>query len=166
MAIDFNKLGCSKNTNIDVFGICDDPPPDRNPAYLDFAESENWIAWVDNQQCKDVLFTAIDNCIEIDRANGERESRCDGMLQYDVTLLFLELKDRDSSGWLGKARDQLKKTIEIFKNENGLNGFNKYYACVANKQRPRSVAAYSSLAEQFEDETGFIFKVDQIIKIH
>lgn len=169
MAVDFSNPDCIENTNALVFGICDDPPTKEKPgepAYLDFEDSEKWIAWVDNDLGKQVTFTAVDHCIDIKRANGEVESSCDGMLNYDSTLIFVELKDSNRSGWLGKAIDQLQVTIGIYKAELGLNGYNRYYAYVANKQRPYFNAANPALAEKFEDDTDFILMVDQVVKIH
>jgi hypothetical protein len=163
MAVNFNKAVCIENTSANIFGICDAPPPATNPAYLDFADSDSWIAWVENDLGKTVTFTAIDHCIDILPANAER---CDGMLSYDSTLVFVELKDRDSGRWLGKAKDQLLSTINIFKHEVGLNGMNRYYAFVSNKQRPYFYAANASLAEEFEVNTGFVLQVEQVIKIH
>jgi LPS sulfotransferase NodH len=43
MAIDFNKPACISPTQATEFGICDDPPPDENPAYLDFTNCEKWL---------------------------------------------------------------------------------------------------------------------------
>lgn len=165
MAVNFVDPNCIASTNEKVFGICDDPPPSIDPAYLDFVDDTKWVAWVDNDKGKDVIFTAIDHCIEIKRPNGETESSCDGMLQYDTTLIFVELKDRDSGRWLGKARDQLQTTIDTYKSDEGLNGYTRYYGYVANKQRPYFNAANPAIAEQFEDDTGFVLVVDQVIKI-
>ena len=165
MAVDFFKPACIGTTSETVFGICDDPPPDENPAYLDFTDSENWIAWVENDAGRQITFTAIDHCIEIIRTDGRKESSCDGLLNYESTLIFVELKDRDSGRWLGKARDQLKITIDTYKEKPGLNGYNRFYAYVANKQRPYFNAANPSLAEQFEDDTDFILIVNPVIKI-
>ena len=61
MVVDFNKKGCVETTCKAIFGICDDPPPANDPAYLDFLDSEKWIAWVDNEHQKDIIFTAIDH---------------------------------------------------------------------------------------------------------
>jgi hypothetical protein len=36
---------------------------------------------------------------------------------------------------------------------------------VANKQRPYFHAANPSIAEEFEDETGFVLLVEQVIKV-
>ena len=125
MAVDFKKSACREKTNANLFGICDDPPPTKNPAYLDYSDSDNWIAWVDNQLTKSITFTAIDHCIEIDSSRGER---CDGLLEFDTTIIFVELKDRDGGRWLGKARDQLKNTIDIYNIEVGLGGYTRLYA--------------------------------------
>lgn len=165
MAVNFADLNCITKTNEKVFGICDDPPPSEDPAYLDFVDAPKWIAWVDNNNGKNLTFTAIDHCIEIKRPNGETESSCDGMLQHDTTLIFVELKDRDSGRWLGIARDQLQITIDTYKTNAGLNGYTRFYGYVANKQRPYFNAANPALAEQFEDDTGFVLVVDHFIKI-
>jgi len=166
MAINFADPACISNTKEKIFGICDDPPPSNAPAYLDLTDDTKWIAWVDNDNEKNVVFTAIDHCIEIKRPDGSTESSCDGMLQYDATIVFTELKDRKSSGWLGKARDQLQITIDTYKVNIGLQGFNRYYGYVANKQRPSFKAGNLALAAKFENDTGFILVIDPVIKIH
>jgi len=165
MAVDFKKPLCVTVSNEKVLGICDDAPPSINPAYLSFANAEEWIAWVDNEQKKEITFTAIDHCVEILRPNGEQESSCDGMLNYDRTVKFIELKDRDSGRWLGKAIDQLEITINTYKASLGLAAFDRYFAYVANKQRPYFKAASTALSQEFEDETGFVLRVEHVIKI-
>jgi hypothetical protein len=165
MAVNFNKPTCVTVTSEAIFGICDDAPPSVDPAYLSFVNAEDWIAWVDNEKIKDITFTAIDHCVEIVRANGEQESRCDGMLTFDRTISFVELKDRDGGRWLGDATDQLKITIKIYKADVGLTAFDRYFAYVVNKQRPNFKAASTSFSQKFEDETDFVLMVEQMIKI-
>lgn len=165
MAVDFRKPVCVTNTKEKVFGICDDEPPPAKQAYLSFENSDEWIAWVDNEHEKDIIFTAIDHCVDIRRPNGDLESSCDGMLTHDRTITFVELKDRDSGRWLGKAIDQLEMTIKVYKSEIGLTAFDRYFAYVANKQRPYFKAASTSLSQKFEDETNFVLMVEQMIKI-
>lgn len=165
MAVNFVDPKCITDTNERIFGICDDPPPSKAPAYLDFADGEKWIVWVENDEQKNVAFTAIDHCVEIRRLDGSLESSCDGMLQYDNAIVFVELKDRDGGRWLGKARDQLQITIDTYKAHVGLGDFSRYYAFIANKQRPYFNAANPALKEKFEDETGFLLIVDHVIKI-
>ena len=87
------------------------------------------------------------------------------MLHYDTTLIFVELKDRDSGRWLGKARDQLETTIDIYKANGDVNTYFRRYGYVANRQRPYFNAASPALAEQFEDDTGFVLVIDDFIKI-
>jgi hypothetical protein len=165
MAVDFFDPKCVSRTNKKIFGICDDPPPSEEPAYLDHTDDTKWIAWVDNEQEKDVTFTAIDGCIDIRRHGGDKESSCDGMLVYDTTLAFVELKDRDSGRWLGKAKDQLQVTIEVFKATVGLGHYTHGYGYVVNRQRPSFHAASPVLAEKFKDDTGFVLVVADVIRI-
>lgn len=73
MAVDFAKPACISSTNAKIFGICDDPPPSVDPAYLSYTNAEEWIVWVDNDQEKDITFTAIDHCIEILRPTRNKK---------------------------------------------------------------------------------------------
>lgn len=168
MAIDFTKAACITHTNESIFGICDitsTEPNNKNPAYLDFADSDDWIGWVDNPDQKEVEFTAIDGCIEVTREDGSEETRCDCMLTYEDTIKFIELKDCDGGRWLGKASNQLRKTIEIYEDELGLDRFPKRYAYIINRQRPNFKSGFASKAQEFDDELGFILRVGQFIKI-
>ncbi len=162
MAIDFSKQSCITQTNEQVFGIYDDPHPAKNPAYLVFEYIDSWIGIVENDLAKEITFTAIDHCIEIIDIEGER---CDGMLSYASTVVFIELKDRDGGRWLGKAKDQLENTIRLYKRDAGLGNYNRFYAQIVNKQRPSFVTMSKTLAQKFEDNTGFILRVDQYITI-
>lgn len=157
MAINFFEPQCTTNTSEKVFGIYDIPP-----ATLEFDNSEVWIAWVDNEYQKEITFTAVDGCLNIPRNEGER---CEAMIRYDDTLIFIELKDRDGGRWAGKARDQLANTIKLYKRDAGLNGYNRLYSYIANKQRPNFKSGGKSFSQQFEDETGFILRVSDVIKI-
>jgi len=44
MPIDFFKPSCKTNSNSIKFGLCDDPPPDANPAFIDEMDQSKWIA--------------------------------------------------------------------------------------------------------------------------
>ena len=111
MAIDFFQAQCQSITSEKVFGIYDNPP-----ATLLFKNSDEWHLWVDNPNAKAVSHTAIDDCLGIPRSEGER---CESMITYDDVITFIELKDRDGGRWAGKARDQLKNTIFLFKRVAG-----------------------------------------------
>ena len=119
MPINFSANNCTTQSSQKRFGLCDDPPPAENVAYIDEQNGSNWIAVVDNERRIEVSFVGIDHCPEIvlTRADGTDDSRCDGMLCYEETVVFVELKDRDiypSRTWLNKAHKQLLSTIRAF----------------------------------------------------
>jgi len=165
MAIDFFIYGCKSTTVKDRFGLCDDPPPSKNPAYIEENTPEDWVAVVENKNVISVDLHAIDNCIEILRPNGELESRCDCMLHYNNSLVFAELKDRASRGWLTKGSSQLTITIRKFKENYNIEDFDKVEAYVCNKQRPLAITGSNTIVQKFKDDTGLILKPDRNIKI-
>lgn len=157
MAIDFFQINCQSQTNETVFGIIDKPP-----AALSFKDSEDWYVWVDNPHAKEIIHVAIDQCLYINSSEGER---CESLITYDDVIIFIELKDRDGGRWAGKARDQLKNTIVLFKRDDDISKYTRHYAHIANKQRPYFKAGGKNFRQQFEDETGFILRVNHILKI-
>ena len=48
-------------SNKELFGLCDDTPPARNPAYIDEADKSKWIGIVDNPDSKPIGFYVIDH---------------------------------------------------------------------------------------------------------
>jgi len=157
MAIDFFQAQCQSKTSETVFGIYDVPP-----AILSFENSDDWQAWVDNPEGKEITHTAIDDCLGIPRSEGER---CESMITYGEVLTFIELKDRDGGRWAGKARDQLINTIALFKRDANIAVYKRLYGHIANKQRPNFKAGGKNFSQQFEDETGFVLRVSNVIKI-
>jgi hypothetical protein len=157
MAINFFDPGCVTVTSEKIFGIYDVPP-----ATLVFVNSDGWNVWVDNEAGIEITFTAIDQCLSISRLDGER---CEAMITYSDVLTFIELKDRDGGRWAGKSRDQLKNTIRLFIRDVGITGYKRLYGHIANKQRPNFKAGGGSFFQKFEDETGFILRVSDVIKI-
>jgi hypothetical protein len=164
---------CGSVTNNNTFGLCDDPPPSTNPAYIQHHNQNDWIATVQNIAGHDVTFKAVDNCVELLRPNGDLESRCDGFLKYNNdTLVFVELKDRDSSGWLSKGREQLTITIEKFTENHNVNNYILKEAYVCNKQRPLALTGINIEVQKFKDatanilnNTGLLLKADRNITI-
>ncbi len=157
MAINFFEATCRSVTSEKVFGIIDIPP-----STLVFNKAEDWNVWVDNVNEKEITHTAIDCCLIIPDTEGER---CESMITYDDVITFIELKDRDGGRWAGKARDQLKNTIVLFKRDASLDNYTRLYGHIANKQRPNFKAGGKNFSQQFEDETGFILRVSDVIKI-
>lgn len=157
MAINFFQAQCQSKTTATVFGISDLPP-----ATLSFENPDDWHIWVDNTNAIEVTHTAIDFCLGIPDTEGER---CESMITYEDVLTFIELKDRDGGRWAGKARDQLINSIRLFKRDAGIAEYRRLYGHIANKQRPNFKAGGGSFFQKFEDETGFILRVSDEIKI-
>jgi len=163
MPINLFQDSCKNISNKTSFGICDDIV--NAPAYLDEDTTAKWIAIISNPSEKEIEFYAIDNCVEIVRSNGEMESRCDGLLVDQNSLIFVELKERASSGWFGKGSDQLKTVINIFKANYKTSDFTSIEAYVCNSLKPRSNPSRATTIQKFYDETGFILRDKQTINL-
>ncbi len=172
MPINFFDNTCKTNSNKTQFGLCDNPDPAKDPAFIDELDATKWIAEVKNENETPIDFYAIDNCINILKPNGDKESRCDGMLQYNNTLTFVELKDRVSSGWVKKGREQLTSTITHFSQNHNVSQFQFSDCYVSNKQRPLAVKSINTEVQQFKNETavllgnkGLLLKADRTITV-
>ena len=133
MKVDFFKVTCQKKIKVSRFGLCDDD--DKKPAYTDTKDERKWIATVINNFPKEITFTAIDNCVPIFKDSKNMDSRCDVMLNYENTLMLVELKhkrkDWKSQG-LGQIEATLKKMLEH--ERTFYYGFKKRKAIVANSK--------------------------------
>jgi len=163
MSVNFFKEDCKTESDNEEFGICDDPPPAIEPAYIDENNRSKWIAIVKNTQKRTVKFYAIDHCVPIYKEDGNMESRCDGMLLYSKTLVFIELKERKKGQWFKIGREQLTTTINIFKSENDLNTYEKIEAYVCNSLRPLVHMGQFSNIQKFNDDTGLLLKSTNVI---
>lgn len=134
MKVDFFKADCRDATSEIRFGLCDED--NKEPAFIDTAHEDNWIATVENPSAKEIQFTAIDNCIDIVRENGNMDSRCDAMLHYESNLLFVELKTKRAD-WKSEGLGQIESTIKrMIKDEADFYyGFRKRKAVVANSRK-------------------------------
>jgi hypothetical protein len=105
MSIKFFEAKCQTFSSRKLFGLCDAPPLVSNPAYIDESNGAKWIAIVVNEYRYDVTFTALDNCIVVNRPEGKSAKRCDGVLTYNSTITFVELKQRVAIGneWVKDA---------------------------------------------------------------
>jgi len=164
MPIDYFS-NCRTSSHNNEFGLCDDQPPLSNPAYIDEYNKSKWIGIVNNEQEKVVNFNAIDNCIDIRRDDMTMDSRCDGVLSYEKSLILVELKERDGGQWLKKGREQLTATINRFKQEVDINEFDSIKAYVCNSLRPYSHSGQTTNIQKFRDDTGFILIGKQRIDI-
>jgi len=166
MPIIFFDIACKTQSNNSNFGLCDDSPPPEKPAYIEENDQSKWIGKVANPTNKNVDFYAIDNCVEILKPDGvSKESRCDGMLHFDNSILFVELKMRGSSGWLIKARTQLTITLGKFQLDNSLVDFDKVEAYACNGLKPFANKGNNTELQKFKDETGLIMYAQQDIAL-
>jgi hypothetical protein len=167
MNINFSKTECQTDTNEKRFGIYDSG--DTKPAKIKYDDEECWGAIVLNDSCKSLLFTAIDNCIEIRRANGEIDNRCDCMLTYNETLLLIELKNVRAS-WKANGLSQIEATIKhmLDKEIQFYDRFKKRKAIVANRihQSPHFEESDKEQREKFMKlyKTRVQFDAEIVIK--
>lgn len=156
----FNHLYCEDSSFNKLFGLCDDEN-DHTPAYLDENNQENWIAEVHNENCKLVSFVAIDHCITLPRR------KCDCLLFYDETIIFVELKDRGGNprDWKDDAEEQLRQTITIFEQQEEANNYTTKVAYIANKKVGKHNTRNHQRMTRFKNETGYILKIQNRIDI-
>ncbi|MDB9454910.1 hypothetical protein [Dolichospermum circinale] len=167
MSINFLKSTCQSQTNQYKFGLCDDPNKDKDPAYIDTVDCSKWIAIVENNQEIEVIFTAIDNCIEILRSDGKMDNRCDGMLTYNNNIIFVELKERKytNSVWIDEGENQLRKIISVFINNHDLQIFKSKKAYIANSKKPQFQYSHKERMQKFRNDTGFTLIIQNTIKV-
>jgi len=166
MSIDFSLAKCQDSSSRKLFGICDDPAPATTRAYLDELDGAKWIAVVQNECTYDVLFTAIDHCIEVPpRPDGRTSKRCDGMLTYSNTVIFVELKERAQLGtdWIRDAEKQLKDTIAQFETTELAENFKEKKAYASNSEHPKSKQSYLVRVEKFFENTGYVLRIENRI---
>ena len=165
MSINFSEAACQTFSDRKLFGLCDDPPPASNPAYIDETDGAKWIAVVVNEDRYEVTFTAIDNCILIKRPDGKPAKRCDGVLTYNTTVTFVELKQRGAIGnaWVTDAEKQLRTTISYFESEDDAGNYNKNKAYIANSEHPKFKESQTRRMEQFFDDTGYVLRIENRI---
>ena len=167
MSIEFRVPNCQTKSDKKLFGLCDDPSPAKNPAYIDETDGSKWIAVVENENGFSIIFTAIDNCIEIKSVDGKMEKRCDGMLTYNSTVIFLELKQRSAKGnaWVEDAEPQLKNTIIHFEKTELSENFDKKQAFISNSEHPKFKTSQTGRMEKFYTDTKYILRIEARIKL-
>jgi hypothetical protein len=165
--ITLSEENCQTRSAKKLFGLCDDPHPAKNPAYIDEGDGAKWIAVVVNDHSFDVVFTAVDHCIETKRVDGNLDHRCDGVLHYNTTVIFVELKERGARGndWVVSAEKQLRASIRYFEKQINSDGFQMKKAYIANKEHPKFKDAQSFRMKKFQDETGYTLRIENRIEL-
>jgi hypothetical protein len=163
--ITLQEAACQTHSCKSMFGLCDDPHPSKNPAYIDEDNGMKWIAVVVNETLFEVTFTAIDHCIDTKKANGNMDKRCDGALTFHSTVIFVELKERTSRGneWVVEAAKQLQSSIRNFEKHIGSDDYPVKKAYIANKDRPKFKETQSTRMRRFQDETGYTLRIENRI---
>lgn len=151
MPIDFFNPQCQSHTNDVTFGICDDD--NELPAYIDADNLNSWIASVINIDAKEIIFTAIDKCIEFPLIEGKMQSRCDVMMTCDNCLYLVELKNKRSD-WQSSGIEQLEATIINLINsiQPGYTNYKIRKAYVANRRHPSFHFIENETMEKFRDK--------------
>lgn len=161
-----NQSSCQTSSTKRKIGLCDDPHPANNPAYINEDNGKIWLATVVNEEppCQ-ITFTAIDHCVDSYRPDGKMHNRCDGILSFNSTLIFVELKDRTTKNnqWVLDAEVQLRASIENFKNIYDLYLYKSKKAYIANKQQRGSKVSQNSRVKTFLKETDFLLVIDNRI---
>ncbi len=165
MSVQFFEARCSNQSNKKLFGLCDDPSPATNPAYIDEEDGAKWIAIVDNEPRFNVQFIAIDNCIETLRVDGLMDKRCDGVLTHNSTVCFVELKQRTTKGpgWIKDAEEQLRTTIGYFEKEPEATAFKSKKAYIANSENPKFKINQARRMDQFYWDTKYVLRIENRI---
>lgn len=164
--IDFFIPQCqTENIHAKNFGICDDEDEEtKTPAYVSFDPTDKWVAIVQNQTEKPINFTAVDNCIEIRRANGDMDNRCDAILTNDEHIVFVELKVQRTSGWITHAVDeQLQTTIHHFKENSDISKYKHKRAFVCNRKFPRFSVSNKEKMNAFYKKNRIRLSIEQTI---
>lgn len=156
----FEKVCQDVSTSI-LFGIVD---PDGSRAKISTSELDKWIAVIDNPLAKKIVFTAIDQCIEILRENGEQEKSCDGMLTYDKDIDFIELKEVRRT-WIRSGMEQLHVAITVFSSHNDLEKYRRKRAFLANRLHPQFQHSHKETMQRFRDQTGVRLIITNKVKI-
>ncbi len=167
MSVDFFKADCQVITTEQRFGICDDADiKEKTPAYINTDDESKWIAIVLNDSSKEIIVTAIDNCIDMFRENGEMDSRCDVMLTCGDSLILIELKNKVSD-WKSSGIEQIESTlIRLIENHEAYYySFKKRKAYVANRRHPRFQVVENALMRRFSTQYKIWLDIQGTIKV-
>lgn len=165
MSVNFWDNNCQTYSSKKLFGLCDLPAPATAPAYIDEKDGAKWIGVVVNDHLHDVTFTAIDHCIDLRTKENNRAKRCDGVLTYNSTAIFVELKDRSSIGnnWVKDAEKQLRSTIDYFERTDLSADYTEKKAYIANSAHPKFKSSQVLRMEKFQIDTGYVLRIENRI---
>lgn len=165
MSVNFLVAKCHTYSSRKLFGLCDNPPPANDPAYIDELDGSKWIAVVVNEANYDVRFTAIDKCIDTLKADGKMDKRCEGFLFYNSTVIFVELKEKGAKGndWVVDAEQQVRTSIGYFEASDNADENYKKKAYLCNSQHPKFKSTQINRMDKFLTETGYVLRIENRI---
>ena len=155
MPVDFFSAHHTQS-NKKEFGLYDDPSPAKNPSYIMETDKDKWIGIVNNPNQLTADFYGLDHSLAITLPppnDAYIESLCDGMLQVNNELIFVELKERVSSGWVGKATDQLINAIRLFAENHNVDDYHSIRGQICNSLKPRVNTNIVQSLQKFRTET-------------
>jgi hypothetical protein len=136
-------IQCLQAIQSDTFGISDVDGGSNLPAKINAINPDLETDFiVVNSSNKEVSFKAVDWCVPIfrtgtydlnneerivaqfssDNIGTELIKRCEGFLQYDNSIVFIEIKNRPGGrGWLKDAREKFEETILSFREHHPNN---------------------------------------------
>lgn len=159
MLIDFFRPECKTTTQAPLFGLCDD---EATCAYIDTDSPTDWLGEIMNKTEKEIEFVAIDKCLNIKDKEGNQESTCDCLLRNGKQLIFVELKSWKKGGWVKKGREQIVKTIALFKTTHKIDKY-EVKAHICNNRKPFSNSGHAVNIQKFKDETGYILSTNKTL---
>ena len=129
-------IKCLQRIELATFGISDVEGGYNLPAKITSDPNPKTDFIVNNISDIFVWFKAVDWCVPIYRAgtynlnnderdpaqfssnddsNGDLIKRCEGFLQFNDTIVFIEIKNRLRGSWLKDAREKFEETILSFR---------------------------------------------------
>ncbi|GHT04770.1 hypothetical protein AGMMS49525_11460 [Bacteroidia bacterium] len=129
--------------------------------------SKKWIAIVENNDGKKIVFIAIDHCKEYDfiRPDGMPDKRCDGVLTFNASAIFVELKERTGNQWAQDAERQLRSTISHFNGTKDAEKIIDKRAYIANSRHPKFTRGQQERMDKFLNDTGYILRIENRIEV-
>ncbi len=114
---------------------------------------ENGQFKVINHGPKEIAFLAVDKCLFF---NNDGFKKCDCIIFEDSTICFIEIKDC-KNGQRAKrkktAKEQLKSTLQIFKEAMDLEREHEAYLCVGvSSTRPSTLSSSMDSIVEFEEK--------------
>jgi hypothetical protein len=135
------SIECLQLIQLDTFGISDVEGGNGLPAKITECPNPETDFVVNNKSGIDVFFKAVDWCVPIcrtgtynlddddrepsqfssdDITEGDFIKRCEGFLQFNDTVVFIEIKDRPRGSWLKDAREKFEETILSFREHHSI----------------------------------------------